>query len=82
MGSVTEPGQAVEDDHSLALKDLVVKEALAVGEDDRAVVGSADHRERGAGRGRIDTQERYEAVDVSLEAWGSVTELGSDLLGE
>jgi len=44
MGSVTEPGQAVEDDHALVLEDLVVQEAPAMGEDGRAEVGSADHR--------------------------------------
>ena len=49
MGSVTEPGQLVDDDELAVLEDLVVQEPAAVREHDCTEVVPGDHREGGAG---------------------------------
>jgi hypothetical protein len=75
MGSVAEPGQLVDDDELAGLEDLVVQEPAAVGEHDGTEVVPCDHREGGAGRGRVGAQEGDDAGDEALELWGSVAEL-------
>jgi len=77
MGSVIEPGKPVEDDNALVLEDLVVQEAVAVGEHDGTEVVPGDHREGSSSRGRVGAQEGDDAGDEALELWGSVAELTS-----